>query len=194
MVQARRNESAPIPTGDVIPGDPPVPITVWHEAREPSGELVSFSLAHRLIINMTHRGQLIIDMTEGTQLARAVLMTGRHSTLHAPTALSTGAEHAALIVTGWPVTDVDARDFFDVADDRLLPGGCVVVVLPHADPAGYAEIVRAAHDVGLRYLQHIVVAHQLDSAGQSLQDDGRHLRIHTDLLLLTAEREQDRDG
>ena len=80
----RNPRRAPIPVGDVVPGDPPVPITVWPVPAPNGGETMSHAMGVRLVHNLTHRSDLVIDLSVGPQLARAVVAAGRRSHLHTP--------------------------------------------------------------------------------------------------------------
>jgi hypothetical protein len=171
---------APVPIGDVVPGQPPVPITVWPVPAPRRGETMSNALGVRLVHNLTHPGDLIIDLTDGPQLARAIINARRRSHLQSAKTVGWGREPATLIVTGWPAARVLAQEFFHLCRGKLLPGGCVAVLLGHGDPTLPAEVVIAAKTAGLGYLQHIVAATDAVIRGGS-----GHLDIHTDVLILT---------
>jgi hypothetical protein len=133
----------------------------------------------RLVHNLTHPGELIIDLTKGPQLARAVIAAARRSHLQAARQTGWGREPARLIVTGWPVNDPSPVEFFARCRGKLLPGGCVAVLLIH-DVTAPVDVIIAAKEAGLAYLQHIVAADQPPRRGlQTLLD------IHTDVLILT---------
>ncbi|MFG3690561.1 hypothetical protein [Micromonospora sp. NPDC047740] len=176
----RNHHNAPAPVGDVVPGDPPVPITVWPIPAPQPGETMSTALGMRLVYNLTHPSDLIIDLTDGPQLAGAILAAHRHSHLQAARSMSWGSDAAMLIVTGWPLArDVGVPvEFFARGRARLLPGGCLVVLLVHGDPILPVDVVIAAKQAGLSYLQHIVAADQPPTRGQRTQLD-----IHTDVLV-----------
>jgi hypothetical protein len=173
--------SAPLPVGDVVPGDPPVPITVWPVPAPQPGETMSNAMGVRLVHNITHPFDLIIDLAEGPQLARAIIAAHRRSHLQAARQGGWGRETAALIVTGWPVDNtVSPVEFFGRCHESLVPGGCVAVLLPHGDVSLPVDVVIAAKRAGLAYLQHIVAADRPPRRGQHAQLD-----IHTDVLILT---------
>ena len=180
MTDTHHNNHAPVPVGDVVAGDPPVPITVWPVPAPRRGETMSNGLGVRLVHNLTHPGDLIIDLTDGPQLARAIINARRRSHLQSVKTVGWGREPATLIVTGWPATRVLAQEFFQLCQGKLLPGGCVAVLLPHGDPTLPADIVAAAKGVRLAYLQHIVAA--TDAA---VRHGRGQLVIHTDVLILT---------
>ncbi|MDG6108799.1 hypothetical protein [Dactylosporangium aurantiacum] len=168
--------------GDVVPGDPPVPITVWPVPAPRRGETMSNGMGVRLVHNLTHPTDLVIDLTAGPQLARAIIAASRRSHLQAARQVGWGKEAAALIVTGWPL-DADAgtpAEFFARCHAKLLPGGCVAVLLAHGDPVWPVDVVIAAKQAGLAYLQHIVAADRPPRRGRQSSLD-----IHTDVLVVT---------
>ncbi|MBM0224868.1 hypothetical protein JNW87_04160 [Micromonospora sp. ATA51] len=164
-----------------MPGDPPVPITVWPVPAPQPGETMSNAMGVRLVHNLTHPSDLVVDLAEGPQLAHAVIATHRRSHLHAPRQVGWGREAATLIVTGWPVDDTTSPvEFFARCRASLVAGGCVAVLLPHGDVVAPVDVVIAAKQAGLAYLQHIVAADRPPRRGQQAQLD-----IHTDVLILT---------
>ncbi|MEV4545259.1 hypothetical protein [Micromonospora echinaurantiaca] len=179
---------APIPVGDLVPGDPPVPITVWPVPAPQQGETMSNAMGVRLVHNLTHPSDLIIDLAVGPQLARAVIAAHRRSHLHTPRHVGWGREAATLIVTGWPADDAAPPvDFFARCHATLAPGGCVAVLLPHGDVIAPVDVVIAAKRARLAYLQHVVAADRLPQRGRRAQLD-----IHTDVLILTRSVTQTR--
>ncbi|MEU1841171.1 hypothetical protein [Micromonospora chersina] len=173
--------SAPLPVGDVVPGDPPVPITVWSVPAPQPGETMSDAMGLRLVHNLTHPSDLIIDLAEGPQLACAIIAAHRRSHAQAVRQVGWGREAATLIVTGWPVDDsASPVELFGRCHASLVPGGCVAVLLPHGDLILPVDVVMAAKRAGLAYLQHIVAADQPPRRGQHTLLD-----IHTDVLILT---------
>lgn len=177
--------SAPVPVGDVVPGDPPVPITVWPVPAPQRGETMSNQMGVRLVHNLTHPGDLIIDLVAGPQLARAIIAARRRSHLQPARQVGWGPEAATLIVTGWPLPGGALVDFFGRCYARLVTGGCVAVLLPHGDLVLPVDVVIAARQAGLAYLQHIVAADQPPRPGRQAQLD-----IHTDVLILTRRTAQ----
>ncbi|WFE56635.1 hypothetical protein [Micromonospora sp. WMMD712] len=182
----RNPHQAPVPVGDVVPGDAPVPITVWPVPAPPQGETMSNAMGVRLVHNLTHPSDLIIDLAVGPQLARAVIAAHRRSHLQSTRLLGWGREAATLIVTGWPPDGgVSAVEFFLRCHASLLPGGCLAVLLPHGDVILPVDVVIAAKRAGLAYLQHVVAADRPPRRGQRAQLD-----IHTDVLILTRSATQ----
>jgi hypothetical protein len=190
MTDTNHHHSAPVPVGDVVPGDPPVPITVWPVPAPDRGETMSNALGVRLVHNLTHPSDLIIDLAEGPQLARAVISARRRSHPQPAWQVGWGREAATLIVTGWPVDDVASPvEFFGRCRTNLVPGGCVAVLLPHGDLVLPVDVVIAAKQAGLSYLQHIVAADQPPRRGTQAELD-----IHTDVLVLTRSATKDNGG
>ena len=175
----RNPRRAPVPVGDVVPGDPPVPITVWPVPAPPPGATMSTAMGVRLVHNLTHPSDLVIDLADGPQLARAVIAAHRRSHLHPAHPGGWGREPATLIVTGWP-PEASPGEFFARCRAGLVPGGCVAVLLPHGDVTLPVDVVIAAKRAGLAYLQHVVAADRPPRCGQRTQLD-----IHTDVLILT---------
>ena len=177
----RKHQQAPVPVGDMVSGDPPVPITVWPVPAPNAGETMSNAMGVRLVHNLTHPCDLITDLTAGPQLARAIIAAHRRSHLQDARPLGWDWHEATLIVTGWPTSEpAEPGDFFDRCRSSLVPGGCVAVLLPHGDVVLPVEVITAAKKAGLAYLQHIVAADRPPRRGQRTQLD-----IHTDVLILT---------
>ncbi|MEV0714026.1 hypothetical protein [Asanoa sp. NPDC050611] len=164
----------------MVPGDPPVPITVWPVRSPDPGETMSNAMGVRLIHNLSHPSDLVIDLTSGPQLARAVIAARRRTHLPHARPGGWGREAAALIVTGWPLDGATPAGFFDRCRASLAAGGCVAVLLPHGDLTLPVDVVIAAKQAGLAYLQHIVAADRPPRRGLRAQMD-----IHTDVLILT---------
>lgn len=187
-VQAHTSTTAtpsqqPDPLGDVVPGDPPVPITVWHLPRPPKGTPVSPAMVRRLVVNYTRPGAAVLDLTANGQLA------------------PTGPRSVGLVIIGWPVGRHTATEHLAACATVLQPGGCLAVVLTTTcTPDHLGPLVAAGRAAGLTYLQHIVVAHQLtprpttpaaeqpqDRSGDGQTGEGTpHLRVHTDVLIMRA--------
>ncbi|MEU8264843.1 hypothetical protein AB0C02_30045 [Micromonospora sp. NPDC048999] len=141
------------------------------------GDTMSNAMGVRLVHNLTHPGELIIDLADGPQLA--VIAASRRSHLQAARQTGWGREPARLIVTGWPVdSPASAVEFFGRCRDALLPGSCVAVLLSH-DVTAPVDVIIAAKEAGLSYLQHIVAADQ-----PPRRDQQTLLDIHTDVLIL----------
>ncbi|MDQ1247924.1 MAG: hypothetical protein QG597_2296 [Actinomycetota bacterium] len=169
---------APDPSGDSVPGDPLVPINVWHLPQPPSGSAVSAAIIRRLIINYTRPGAQVIDLTTRP--------------LPPPT-----HRPAAVINSEWPRRDtsptLDPGDRLAACAERLDLNGCLAVVVPaRTTPAVLGPLVAAGHAAGLRYLQHIVITHHLPRLtgppvdthpGTGPLTPSPHPRVHSDLLI-----------
>src|SRR5689334_21659238 len=70
--------------GAIVAGEPPVPITVWHVPAARPDETMSITLAERLVANFTHGRRLVLDLTDGEQLARAATAAQRRYRRHRP--------------------------------------------------------------------------------------------------------------
>jgi hypothetical protein len=176
---------APEAVGDIIPGEPPVPITVWHAPAPQPGDTMSVTLADRLVRNFTRRRWLVLDLTRGEQLARAVRAAQRHHARHTPQNVTAGTRRPALIVTGWPLGDTEPVPFLADCAQRVMAGGCVAVVLQAAELTVNQMLIAAARAAGLTYLQHIVAAHDLTAPRGQLAG-GTHLSVHSDVLVFRS--------
>jgi hypothetical protein len=179
---------------DVVPGTPPVPITVW---RTPTGGGPHGDrLAARLLAAYTRRGELVHDTTGQAVVRQAAMAAARrYHTGHGP------AEPAGLVITCWPPADpsIDPVILLGGMRRRLHPHGilaAIITTVPDAAPVDLVPLVHAAGQAGLSYLQHIVAV-QAHPSGDHLtppQPDGQgppapagggaaHLRVHTDVLI-----------
>jgi hypothetical protein len=176
---------APDAVGDIIPGEPPVPITVWYVPAAHAGETMSVTLADRLVRNFTRGRRLVLDLTVGEQFARAARAARRRYARHTPQDLATDIHRAALVVTGWPLGNTEPLPFLADCAQRVMVGGCVAVVLRAAELTVNQVLIGAARAAGLTYLQHIVAAHDLTPPVGRL-DDGTHLSVHSDVLIFAS--------
>jgi hypothetical protein len=179
---------APEAVGDIVPGDPPVPITVWYVPAARPGETMSITLAERLVANFTHGRRLVLDVTRGEQLANAARAARRRYARYTAQDLSTGTDLAALIVAGWPQEYTEPTAFLADCATRLMAGGCVAVVLGAGALSVNQVLIGAARAAGLTYLQHIVAAHELSDRRGQLRADGTHLPVHGDVLIFARAR------
>jgi hypothetical protein len=193
-----------------VPGDPPVPITIWRTPASEDGGPLGHPLAARLLAAYTRRGDTVLDATTGEAdgdpvLAGAAAAAGRaHRTI--PGRGGNGGYDAALVVCCWPPPRaglIDPVIALGGLRRRLRPGGVLAAIVPTPPPgAGPAEIgpaVRAAAAAGLSYLQHIVALHavlhgedilptpaEAELAAVRARASGvAHLPAHTDLLIFT---------
>jgi hypothetical protein len=140
---------------------------------------MSAALGYRLVQNLTYPRDLVVDLTIGPQLARAVISSHRRSQL--PRGRLSGREPAALIVAGWPSMRPHLAELTERAVHRLRPGGCLAVVHRHGDPSIQPQIIAAGRAAGLAYLQHIVASTEPVGGAEPLP-------IHSDVILLTRSR------
>lgn len=185
MTEPIRNP-APDAVGDIVPGEPPVPITVWQVAAARADETMSITFAERLVANFTHGRRLILDLTDGEQVSRAAHSARRSYARHTADDLRTDPRRAELIVAGWPLESVDADPFLVDCAARLMAGGCVAVVLSAVELTVNQLLIAAARAAGLTYLQHIVAAHDLIERRGQLTDGGAHLSVHSDVLIFAS--------
>lgn len=170
-----------------MPGHPPVPITVWYLPKPRRGTRVHAGLVRRLIANYTHPGTGVINLIAGHRLG----------TRNRPP--------AALIITSWPQSqtgpDNSPAEHIAACAEYLDEGGCLAVVVTNHDiPDALGVLVAAARSAGLRYLQHVVVAHHLTPrtnqprppastttaaarSGPPAPGEAPQMRVHTDLLV-----------
>jgi hypothetical protein len=183
---------------DVVPGTPPVPITVWRTPADEPGPHLGPRLAARLLAAYTRTGDTIYDTTGDPVLRQAATSTGRHYHL----GRSRGkVQPVALAVTDWPTGDdhdLDPVVVYGGLRRRLRPGGILAVILgtdesnQPADAAGLVDVAAAA---GLSYLQHIVAVHATATGDQLAPPDhpaaarppggAAHIRVHRDLMIFT---------
>jgi hypothetical protein len=182
---------------DVVPGTPPVPITVWRTPSDEPGPHLGPRLAARLLAAYTRPGDTIYDTTGDPVLRQAATSTGRHYHL----GRSRGkVQPVALAVTDWPVddSDLDPVVAYGGLRRRLRPGGILAVILATDEtnqPADTAGLVDAAAAAGLSYLQHIVAVHATATGDQLTPPDhpaaaptrgaAAHIKVHRDLMIFT---------
>ena len=178
------------PDGDVVPGDPPVPITVWHLPRPVPGSTVPAAVVRRLIVNYTAPDATIVDLTTLPPTTPTSSRAGSHAGSRTLPHLGRPVD---LIVSSWPVDPpTGADEYLAGCAAHLAGGGCLALVLAVSDtPDHLGDLVAAGRSAGLTYLQHVVVAHHLGaSTSPTDRSDvevarrrARHLRVHTDVLL-----------
>src|SRR4051812_44939131 len=71
--------TSPVPSIDLVAGDPPVPITVWRTARSErdTSRSIPARLAYRIVAAYSHPGEAVIDLTDGHALAGVAASGGR---------------------------------------------------------------------------------------------------------------------
>jgi hypothetical protein len=164
--------------GDVVAGDPPVPITVWRPVAvnnsddfgdAPPAGLTSW-LARRLVATYSRPGHMVVDFDNDPPLRHAATAGGR---IYLP--LSTSGDLADLgtttpvdlITLRWPrpaaattSATTTAADLFRAC--RLVLGrqGHTAVIIAPSRGVPYVEhthdLVPAARASGMGYLQHII--------------------------------------
>jgi hypothetical protein len=163
---------------DVLPGDPPVPIAVWHIAdvdaryRHAGADAGTPLMATLMVAAYTRPGDTILSLGDDRALAGAAGAGGRtYRSLQHPgdlpsTRIAGGT--VALIVLPWPPADhPDAMtrerliEMFHACRSLMSPGGCTIVALAALPPdQTYTEhastLIPAARDAGLGWLQHII--------------------------------------
>ena len=224
---------------DAVPGDPPVPLSVWRAgdpdpdslldggletATAGSGPLTT-RLAGMLLAVWTDPGELVID-TLPDPAVRAAADSEARTYLPLQLPLPTPqrqdlAASAALILLRWPQapapaparsTDQSAGASTDAPSeprgestvpalsglvmsscrDLLLPDGHTVVILIPPSEAPYRdyarEVIAAAREAGLGYLQHLVIITSDTPPPRPEADELAHPRSHVDLLVLVIRR------
>ncbi|MCI0687024.1 MAG: hypothetical protein L0Y54_07290, partial [Sporichthyaceae bacterium] len=159
---------------DVVPGDPPVPITVWRVAQSPSDDAdpaetgLSYRLACRLLAHYSLRDQTVADLDDDPRIRAAAQRLGRRYLGAAELATGTApAGEVSLVMLRWPRphrASPTVADLFAGCRGLRVGDGCASVAVP-AVPTGppapryldHARIlVPAARSAGLGYLQHII--------------------------------------
>jgi hypothetical protein len=186
---------------DVVPGIPPVPITVWRAPSDEPGPHLGPRLAARLLAAYTSTGEAVYDTTGDPVLRQVATNTGRRYHADGTGRCRSQVPLVALAVTRWPTDpdrDLDPVLVYGGLRRRLRPGGILAVVLgtgyrhPPADAAGLVDVAAAA---GLSYLQHIVAVHAVATGDQFTPPDhataapapggAAHLKVHRDLMIFT---------
>jgi hypothetical protein len=178
------HRGAPDPYGEIVPGTPPVPLTVWHVPAPARSRTLSLPLAQRLVAGFTHRHDLVLDLTTGPALPRAAMSARRRLRRHTAARLQHGEESAALLVAPWP-PGVDPAQFLTGCAGQLRPGGHAALIIATGQVTIHQRLIAAGHTAGLAYLQHYIAAHELRATGTRLTIRGQHLRVHTDVVILS---------
>lgn len=202
---------------DVVPGDPPVPITVWRVADPDHPHRLADGLTGRtapLLVGLyTRPGDLIVSIGADPALSGAAGAGGRRYLPVAEVGDLAGLDHVAgtvrLLILPWPPAGSDDRDpdgegltdLFTAC--RLLmarDGYTVVAVAPTtADHVNLAwRLVPAAQRAGLGWLEHIIaVTAPIDGdhlavpaapADAAVLRAASGLAVHCDLFVLVIRR------
>ncbi|MGH3681849.1 MAG: hypothetical protein ACRDT2_16570 [Natronosporangium sp.] len=118
------------PRLDAVPGDPPVPVTVWRTPYEDSDgdAVIPARLARRLLGAYSNVGDAVLDVTDGWVLSPAAQLDGRR---HHRGRLST---EGALVVFGEPTEDPGAADADADAEPARGQDACAVAAVEDIDP------------------------------------------------------------
>jgi hypothetical protein len=153
---------------DLVPGDPPVPITVWRTARTgtDAGRTVPTRLAARLIAAYTRPGEAVVDLTADHSLTTAC-RTGQRR--HHPAWFT---EASSLIIGPAthliPASTMDTPDGGAVEEPDLSAWFGDDLTDPHLPPIQPAE--RPPSDASLPGATSLVVAcwplHEADAANR----------------------------
>lgn len=194
------------PDPDLVPGEPPVPITVWRTPTHPddSFALLPDSLVRQLADAFTRPGDRLLDLT-GFDLFGCVTDTRfvKAGILHQDRVQRVGRRlpdpgSVALVAACWPppgTGDQQLDTAVTLMRDarRCLRSGGVLTLLaanpPGLAPADYGPVVAAADAAGLGYLQHIAavrtpvtgdrIAATTAAAGQREDDVVNPVVVHT---------------
>ncbi len=163
---------------DVIPGDPPVPISVWRVAG--TGRAGPHDLAvgldpqaAALLVGLyTQPGDTLVDLSADPAVAGAAGAGARRYLPASPVLLEHVGGTARLVLLRWPSpgspgnpveeeSDAELADLLGGCRRLLAAGGCVIVALAPPPRTHYVDharrLIPAARRAGLGYLQHIVV-------------------------------------
>jgi hypothetical protein len=163
---------------DVVPGDPPVPVTVWRVAGTRSaGQQDAAGLdpqAAGLLVGLyTQPGDTLVDLSADPAVAGAAgagarrYVPAHHPADYAPLRHLAGA--ARLVLLRWPSpahpggaeSDAWLADLLGGCRRLLAADGCVIAALTPPPSTGYVDharwLIPAAHQAGLGYLQHVIV-------------------------------------
>jgi len=204
---------------DVVPGHPPVPINVWRIAdldrNDDMSHGMSPTLAALVVGLYTDPRDTLVDFDADPTLEGAAGAGGcRYLPVRGPANLADldpVAGKTKLITLRWPnpadptralADRAELDDMFAACRTLLAPDGAAIVALAPPPPGQPAmehthEVVPAAYQAGLGYLQHIIVVkapirgerptNLTTPAGRATlraaRHPAQHQRIHNDLLL-----------
>lgn len=181
---------------DVVPGDPPVPITVWRLAHDamPTGQQSADGLTGRiaqLIVGLyTRVGDTVVSLGDDPAIAGAAGAGGCRYLPVASARRLADLDHVAggvrLLILHWPpatpsqahrsapVMSEDAMtDLFTAVKILMAQDGYTIVVIPPVT-AGTAEhlwrLVPAARQAGLGWVEQIVAVTATDTTAHTEND------------------------
>jgi hypothetical protein len=204
-----------VASGDVIAGDPPVPITVWRPVAPGDSDMIGDApsagltdwLARRLVATYSRPGRTVVDFDNDPPLRHAATAGGR---TYLP--LSTSGDLADLdtttpvdlITLRWPrpvaTTTGGVTDLFRACRLVLGQQGHTAVIVQPPQELPYAEhthdLVPAARASGMGYLQHIIAVLTPIVGDQLVPPDSGatartgppvlHTRVHLDMLIFVV--------
>ena len=164
---------------DVIPGDPPVPISVWRVAGTgragPPDRIAGLDpQAAALLVGLyTQPGDTVVDLSADPAVAGAAGAGARRCLPAGHPGDLAVLEHvggsARLVLLRWPSpgnpceeeSEAELADLLGGCRRLLTAGGCVIMALTPPPRTHYVDharrLIPAAARAGLGYLQHIVV-------------------------------------
>ncbi|GIM90140.1 hypothetical protein [Paractinoplanes toevensis] len=114
--------TSPVPSIDLVAGDPPVPITVWRTARseQDTSRSIPTRLAYRIVAAYSHPGEAVIDLTDGHAMAGVTASGGRvhHKAWFSDIATLTVGPPSIADETDPPAGDADPPGDDDGSDDE----------------------------------------------------------------------------
>jgi hypothetical protein len=120
---------------DVVPGTPPVPITVWRTPSDEPGPHLGPRLAARLLAAYTHTGDTIYDTTGDPVLRQTATTTGRHyHTSSTSRRSSSQVQPVALVVTAWPRRLQDHAPTPPSSTNSNTPAEAIANLVPRQRP------------------------------------------------------------
>jgi hypothetical protein len=196
---------APVAGIDVVPGDPPVPLSVWYRADPGGGRR---DLARQIVDSYSDPGQVVLDFDADACLHAAALAAGRVYLSLPRIRIDVAGTGVDLIVVRWPRPRRDIRassqtaehDLASALRSMLAAAGHAVIVFDSPPPgvlhaAQAAPLIDAAAHVGLGHRQNVIYLDTglrgdgLDAAGlppaTGARPPGWQHQAHRHLLVLS---------
>jgi len=200
----------PVAGIDVVPGDPPVPLSVWYRTGRGGDAGVRRGLARQIIASYSDPGQVVLDFDADPPLRAAAVAAGRVY-LALPRIrilVDVAAAGVDLIVVRWPRPRRDGRTASPTAEHDLALAlrslldayGHAVVAFDRPPPGVLhavqaAPLIEAAARVGLGHRQDVIHVDArlrgdgLDSTGvppaTGCRPSGWQHQAHRHLLVLS---------